>query len=170
MVVAGSHTGAWIENILAEDNVADGTDAGLRMKSTNFMGGGARNVVFRDSALRNIVKQGFIFTLDYNDPNAKLDYQRSTIAGQFRDIRVSDVSVENAGSAAIEVKGDSQHGAWHQGLVFERVRFSGQAKAKIDGLRDSRFAGVSFSDREPGNPWQVSNSQGLAFKDVELAP
>ena len=170
MVVAGSHTGAWIENILAEDNVADGTDAGLRMKSTNFMGGGARNVVFRDSALRNIVKQGFIFTLDYNDPNAKLDYQRSTIAGQFRDIRVSDVSVENAGSAAIEVKGDSQHGAWHQGLVFERVRFSGQARAKIDGLRDSRFAGVSFSDREPGNPWQVSNSQGLAFKDVELAP
>jgi len=167
MVVAGSHTGAWIENILAEDNVADGTDAGLRMKSTNFMGGGARNVVFRDSALRNIVKQGFIFTLDYNDPNAKLDYQRSTIAGQFRDIRVSDVSVENAGSAAIEVKGDSQHDAWHQGLVFERVRFSGQAKAKIDGLRDSRFAGVSFSDREPGNPWQVSNSQGLAFKDVE---
>ncbi|VXC90788.1 Exo-poly-alpha-D-galacturonosidase [Pseudomonas sp. 8Z] len=170
MVVAGSHTGAWIQNILAEDNVSDGTDAGLRMKSTNFMGGGARNVTFRDSAIRNTVKQGFIFTLDYNDPNAILDYKRSTIPGQFRDINVSDVSVENAQMAAIEVKGDSQHDAWHQGLVFERVRFSGQAKAKIDGLRDSRFVDVSFSDMADANPWQVSNSQGLSFEGVNPAP
>ncbi|WDY56214.1 glycoside hydrolase family 28 protein [Pseudomonas sp. PSKL.D1] len=170
MVVAGSHTGAWIQNILAEDNVSDGTDAGLRMKSTNFMGGGARNVVFRDSAMRNTAKQAFIFTLDYNDPNAKLDYQKSTLAGQFRDVRVSDVTVENAGLAAIEVKGDSQHGAYHQGLAFERVRFSGPAKAKIDGLRDSRFDGVHFVETGGANPWQVALSDGLTFHDVEPAP
>ena len=170
MVVAGSHTGAWIQNILAEDNVSDGTDTGLRMKSTNFMGGGARNVVFRDSAMRNTVKQAFIFTLDYNDPNAKLDYQKSTIAGQFRDVRVSDVTVENAQLAAIEVKGDSLHGAYHQGLAFERVRFSGPAKVKIDGLQGSRFEAVHFSEAGTGNPWQVGSSEGLVFKDVRPAP
>ncbi|KMT52358.1 glycoside hydrolase family 28 protein [Pseudomonas fildesensis] len=170
MVVAGSHTGAWIQNILAEDNVSDGTDAGLRMKSTHFMGGGARNVTFRDSAIRNTVKQAFIFTLDYNDPNAKLDYRRSTIAGQFKDIRVSDVSVENAQGAAIEVKGDGEHNAYHQGLVFERVRFSGPARARIDGLKDSRFDRVVFSETGVANPWQLSDSQGLTFNEVEPAP
>ncbi|MFL1416508.1 glycoside hydrolase family 28 protein [Pseudomonas fildesensis] len=170
MVVAGSHTGAWIQNILAEDNVSDGTDAGLRMKSTDFMGGGARNVTFRDSAIRNTVKQAFIFTLDYNDPNAKLDYRRSTIAGQFKDIRVSDVSVENAQGAAIEVKGDGEHNAYHQGLVFERVRFSGPARARIDGLKDSRFDRVVFSETGVANPWQLSDSQGLTFNEVEPAP
>ncbi|MCO8168496.1 glycoside hydrolase family 28 protein [Pseudomonas sp. 21LCFQ02] len=170
MVVAGSHTGAWIQNILAEDNVSDGTDAGLRMKSTNFMGGGARNVIFRDSAIRNTVKQAFIFTLDYHDPNAKLDYQRSTIPGQFRDIRVSDVTVENARSAAIEVKGDSEHDAFHEKLVFERVRFSGPAVAKINGLKDSRFDTVTFSETGDAQPWQVSNSQGLTFRNVEPVP
>ncbi|HDS1816262.1 TPA: glycoside hydrolase family 28 protein [Pseudomonas putida] len=170
MVVAGSHTGAWIQNILAEDNVSDGTDTGLRMKSTNFMGGGARNVVFRDSAMRNTVKQAFIFTLDYNDPNAKLDYKKSTIAGQFRDVRVSDVTVENAQLAAIEVKGDSQHGAYHEGLNFERVRFSGPAKAKIDGLKGSRFDAVHFSETGSANPWQVSASNGLVFEHVQPAP
>ncbi|GAB1617386.1 glycosyl hydrolase family 28 protein [Pseudomonas sp. NGC7] len=170
MVVAGSHTGAWIQNILAEDNVSDGTDTGLRMKSTNFMGGGARNVVFRDSAMRNTVKQAFIFTLDYNDPNAKLDYKKSTIAGQFRDVRVSNVTVENAQLAAIEVKGDSLHGAYHQGLSFERVRFSGPAKAKIDGLKGSRFDTVHFSETDSANPWQVSASDGLVFEDVQPAP
>lgn len=170
MVVAGSHTGAWIQNILAEDNVSDGTDAGLRMKSTNFMGGGARNVIFRDSAIRNTVKQAFIFTLDYNDPNAKLDYQRSTIPGQFRDIRVTDVSVENAQGRAIEVKGDSQHNAYHQGLVFERVRLRGAAGVRIDGLKDSRFDQVVFSDYGPVNPWQVIESSGLSFNQVEPSP
>jgi exo-poly-alpha-galacturonosidase len=170
MVVAGSHTGAWIQNILAEDNVSDGTDAGLRMKSTNFMDGGARNVTFRDSAIRNTVKQAFIFTLDYNDPNAKLDYQRSTVPGQFRDIRVSDVTVESAKVSAIEVKGDSAHGAYHQGLDFQRVRFIGPAKAKIDGLKDSSFSRITFTQHGSDNPWQISGSQGLTFTDVEPAP
>jgi exo-poly-alpha-galacturonosidase len=140
------------------------------MKSTNFMGGGARNVTFRDSAIRNTLKQAFIFTLDYNDPNAKLDYRRSTIAGQFKDIRVSNVSVENAQGSAIEVKGDSQHNAYHQGLIFQDVRFRGAAGARIDGLKDSRFERVVFSEHGNANPWQVTGSSGLSFKDVQPSP
>ncbi|MDE1165178.1 MAG: glycosyl hydrolase family 28 protein [Pseudomonas sp.] len=170
MVVAGSHTGAWIQNILAEDNVSDGTDAGLRMKSTTFMGGGARQVIFRDSALRNTVKQAFIFTLDYNDPNAKLDYRRSAISGQFRDVQVSDVTVENARGMAIQVKGDSHGPVFHQGLAFERVRFSGQGKVRIEELKDSRFENVEFSEQGTANPWQITHSQGLEFKHVQPPP
>lgn len=170
MVVAGSHTGAWIQNILAEDNVSDGTDAGLRMKSTNFMDGGARQVIFRDSAIRNTVKQAFVFTLDYNDPNAKLDYRRSTVPGQFRDIRVSDVTVENARGAALEVKGDSKSNAYHAGLVFERVRFKGPATARIDGLKDSHFNQVLFSESGGANPWHVIDSPGLTFEEVTPQP
>lgn len=170
MVVAGSHTGAWIQNILAEDNVSDGTDAGLRMKSTNFMDGGARQVIFRDSAIRNTVKQAFVFTLDYNDPNAKLDYRRSTVPGQFRDIRVSDVTVENARGAALEVKGDSKSNAYHAGLVFERVRFKGPATARIDGLKDSHFNQVVFSESGGANPWHVIDSPGLTFEEVTPQP
>ena len=69
---------------------------------------------------------------------------------------------------AIEVKGDSQNDAWHQGLVFERVRFSGPAKAQIDGLKDSLFDHVSFSGHGAANPWQITGSVGLTFKDVQL--
>lgn len=170
MVVIGSHTGAWIEHILAEDNVADGTDAGLRMKSTTFMGGGGREVVFRDSALRNIVKQAFIVTLDYNDPNAILDYQRSATSGQFRDVHVSDVSVENTRGSAIEVKGNSAAGLYHQGLSFDRVRFSGPAGVSIDGLKDSRFDRIEFTGQGPVNPWHLTNTQGLQFNQVHPAP
>lgn len=169
MVVAGSHTGGWIQNILAEDNVSDGTDTGLRMKSTNFMGGGARNVTFRDSAIRNTVKQGVIMTLDYHDPNAILDYKRSTVPGQFRDIRVANVTVEDAAGAAIQVKGDSAHDAFHENVAFEQVRFKGKAGAQIDGLRNSRFTDVSFVGSE-GDPWNIKGSEGLSFDRVEPQP
>ncbi|AEF23123.1 glycosyl hydrolase family 28 protein [Pseudomonas fulva] len=169
MVVAGSHTGGWIQNILAEDNVSDGTDTGLRMKSTNFMGGGARNVTFRDSAIRNPVKQGVIMTLDYHDPNAILDYERSTVPGQFRDIRVSNVTVEGAAGAAIQVKGDSAHDAFHENVAFEQVRFKGGAGAQIDGLRDSSFTDVSFVDTQ-GEAWNIKGSEGLRFDRVEPQP
>lgn len=36
--MAGSHTGAWIQDILAEDNVMFMTDNGLRLKSTPATG------------------------------------------------------------------------------------------------------------------------------------
>lgn len=38
-IVTGSHTGAWIEDILAENNVMYLTDIGLRAKSTSTIGG-----------------------------------------------------------------------------------------------------------------------------------
>jgi exo-poly-alpha-galacturonosidase len=45
-VVMGSHTGAWITDILSEDNIINGTDIALRCKSSDFIGGGARDIVF----------------------------------------------------------------------------------------------------------------------------
>ena len=149
--------------------MSDGTDTGLRMKSTNFMGGGARNVTFRDSAIRNTVKQGVIMTLDYHDPNAILDYKRSTVPGQFRDIRVANVTIEDAAGAAIQVKGDSAHDAFHENVAFALVRFKGRAGAQIDGLRNSSFSDVSFAGAE-GDPWNIEGSEGLRFDRVEPQP
>ncbi|MDN3238016.1 glycoside hydrolase family 28 protein [Pseudomonas sp. WAC2] len=169
MIVAGSHTGAWIQNILAEDNVSDGTDVGLRMKSTNFMGGGVRNVIFRDSAIRNSAKQGFIFTLDYNDPNAILDYKRSDISGKFQDIKVSNVTVENPVSAALEIKGDSAHDAFHERFEFAKVSFKGTAPATINGLRNSSFRDITFEETTK-NPWSITNSADLSFTHVVPQP
>lgn len=73
-IVTGSHTGAWIEDILAENNVMYLTDIGLRAKSTSTIGGGARNVTFRNNAMRDLAKQAMVMTLDYADSNANLDY------------------------------------------------------------------------------------------------
>lgn len=125
MVALGSHTGAWIQDMLAEDNVAFLTDNGLRMKSTPATGGGARRIVFRDNAMRSIGTSGntgipagsltfadrgstgnpFVFTLSYSAGSNV--FENAAASAQFKDITVKNVTLDNfstsKGKATIQV-------------------------------------------------------------------
>jgi exo-poly-alpha-galacturonosidase len=158
-VVAGSHTGAGIQDVLAEDNVIDGTDTGLRMKTDPHNGGGARHVVFRDNALKNITMQAFIFTSAYADPGAAIVVEPSAKLAQFRDVHVENVTVDGTGKEAINVIGVAQQ--LHQGLHFDHVTFLNAKPTSIQFLRDSTFHDVLF-DNTP-NPWVITSSTGLSF-------
>ncbi|WP_345631051.1 fibronectin type III domain-containing protein [Rugosimonospora acidiphila] len=165
-VVLGSHTGAWIENIEAEDNVIDGTDVGLRMKTDPNNGGGGRDVLFRDDAIRSVTAQAFIFTSAYSDPNAAIVVEPSTAKAQFRDVDVEHVTVDGTGSQAISVIGVPDQP--HQGLHFTDVRFLHANPTAISYLRDSSFTDVVF-DNTP-NPWGITNSTGLSFHGSTATP
>lgn len=158
-VVAGSHTGAWIQDVLAEDNVIDGTDVGLRMKTDPHNGGGARRVVFRDSALKSVAMQAFIFTSAYADPGAAIVVEPSAKLAQFRDVHVENVTVDGTGKDAIDVIGVADQ--LHQDLHFDGVRFLNSKPTSIQFLRDSTFHDVVF-DNTP-DPWVIANSTGLSF-------
>ena len=106
-IVEGSHTGAWIEDIVAEDNVMDRTDIGLRMKTDPNNGGGSRDVVFRDSALKAIAMQAFIFTSAYADANAAIVVEPAAQKSQFRDVLVEHVTVDGTAKESISVIGSA---------------------------------------------------------------
>lgn len=159
-VVAGSHTAAWIENILAEDNVIYHNDVGLRCKTTNVVGGGARNILFRDNALKDIKFQAFIFTSAYNDPNAVIQFKAASAPGRFRDITVKNCTVDTTGAPAIEVAGVSD--GFDENIHFENVKFSNVKPAKIDYMKNSSFSKVTFENMT-SNPWVITNSIGLSF-------
>ncbi|MDQ7989561.1 MAG: glycoside hydrolase family 28 protein [Candidatus Dactylopiibacterium sp.] len=194
-VVAGSHTGAWIQDILAEDNVMFLTDNGLRMKSTPATGGGARRVVFRDNAMReigtrNTARAGgrdfvnntngnpFIFTLAYSAGSNVFD--NASVAAQFREITVHNVTVDNGNAATggavilsdAYAGGDSQlaFGAnWHAQIRFDSVKFNAVKPASIARLRDSGFSKVSFTN-SGSTPWgTITDSIGITFREVTPA-
>uniref|UniRef100_A0A915P7Y8 Pectate lyase n=1 Tax=Meloidogyne floridensis TaxID=298350 RepID=A0A915P7Y8_9BILA len=48
---AGSHTAAWIKNLLVEYNVIVSASNGIRCKSSPPMGGGVKNAIFRNIAI-----------------------------------------------------------------------------------------------------------------------
>jgi exo-poly-alpha-galacturonosidase len=162
-VVAGSDTAAWIESILAEDNVLNGTGSGLRCKTAPGIGGGAQNITFRNSALKNITDgegQPFIFTSAYSNSTAASSYKPAPDLPQFKHIFVSNCSVNGSKSNAIFVSGLA--GACHTDIHFTNVSFANTLPASINYMSNSSFTNVTF-DRSITNPWLVTNSTNLTF-------
>src|SRR6185312_5993215 len=99
-VVTGSHTGGWIQDFLVEDNIMYKTDVGLRSKTNTPMGGGAKNILFRNNALEGIDGDGpFVFTSAYTDANAAIQYEPADVISQFRDMEIVDTTVRNQGGS-----------------------------------------------------------------------
>ncbi|ATA26209.1 exo-poly-alpha-D-galacturonosidase [Brenneria goodwinii] len=164
-IVTGSHTGAWIENIVAENNVMYLTDVGLRAKSATDIGGGARNILFRNNAMKDIAKQAVVITLSYSDPNAKIDYPPSKTPAEFRNFLIKNVTVQGTTgpSPSIDIKGDSAKNAWHSKIRFVNVRLDNVPPASISDLRDSQFDDVVFSRLRDGEtPWNFSATENVS--------
>ncbi|WP_277668659.1 pectinesterase family protein [Caproiciproducens galactitolivorans] len=159
-VVCGSHTAAWIEKILAEDNVLNGTGTGLRCKTSKGTGGGARNIVFRDTAMRNLTDNGgqpFIFTSNYNGGTISDPAEE---APAFQNILVQNCSVDSAKSSAIYVEGLPEKS--HNQIQFRNVIFKNTKPASIRYFENGLFENVVF-DSHIKDPWDIQNANGLKF-------
>jgi len=164
-VVFGSFTAAWIQNVLVEDCVFDGTDIGLRFKTGTKQGGGARNVLCRDITIKNIVKNSAIFF----DSSYSCDYP-SGGPGQFKDITVKNITCTNIKKNGIFVNGLA--GTPHTNLSISNVSIDGAAAggANIKYCTNSTFDTINIINSAP--PWTIdsNSSPGLAFKNCSPTP
>jgi exo-poly-alpha-galacturonosidase len=176
-VVAGSHTGAWIKNILAEDNVMYHTDNGLRMKSTPGTGGGAKDIVFRDNAMKDMSTNAFIFTLAYSAGSNIFD--NATSCAQFRDVTIKNVTLDNAGGGKAPISVDGYDGTdtslgyaetFQENITFDTVKITNaKTAASISRLKNSTFKDVTVTN-SASTFWVISNSTGNTFSNVSPAP
>ncbi|TCN26308.1 fibronectin type III domain-containing protein [Mesobacillus foraminis] len=176
-VVTGSHTGSWIQDFVVEDNIMYKTDVGLRSKTNTPMGGGARNILFRDNALEGIDGDGpFVFTSAYTDANAAILYEPAQEISQFKDMTIENTTVRNQGGSkkqSILVSGNNDVGeVYHENITFKDVKFDNVYSANLDYAKDFKFINVSFTNVKDngGNPWRIKNSTGLVFENTTGAP
>ncbi|MEH7493544.1 fibronectin type III domain-containing protein [Neobacillus niacini] len=176
-VVTGSHTGSWIQDFVVEDNIMYKTDVGLRSKTNTPMGGGARNILFRDNALEGIDGDGpFVFTSAYTDAKASILYEPAQKISQFRDMEIVNTTVRNQGGSkkqSILVSGNDAVGeVYHENITFRNVKFDNVFSVNMDYAKDFKFINVAFTNVKDngGNPWRIKNSTGLLFEDTTQAP
>ncbi|MEH7226723.1 fibronectin type III domain-containing protein [Bacillus sp. JJ1566] len=176
-VVTGSHTGGWIQDFLVEDNIMYKTDVGLRSKTNTPMGGGAKNILFRNNALEGIDGDGpFVFTSAYTDANAAILYEPAEIISQFRDMEIVDTTVRNQGGSnkqSILVNGNNNAGeVYHENITFKNVKFDNVYSVNMNYAKDFKFINVSFTNVKDngGNPWRITNSTGLVFENTTATP
>jgi exo-poly-alpha-galacturonosidase len=172
-VVTGSHTGSWIQDFLVEDNIMYKTDVGLRSKTNTPMGGGARNIHFRDNALEGIDGDGpFVFTSAYTDANAAILYEPAQEISQFKDMLIENTTVRNQGGSnkqSILVTGNSDVGeVFHENITFQNVKFDNVFSANLNYAKGLKFINVDFTNIKDnnGNPWRIKNSEELVFENT----
>ena len=164
-VVFGSFTAAWIQNVLVEDCLFDGTDIGLRFKTGTKQGGGARNVLCRDITIKNIAKHSAIFF----DSSYSCDYP-SGGPGQFKDITVKNITCTNLKKYGIYVSGLA--GTPHTNLSLSNVSIDGGTSggANIKYCINSTFDTIKIANSAP--PWTIdaNSTSGLTFKNCDPLP
>ncbi|MCP2048518.1 UNVERIFIED_ORG: exo-poly-alpha-galacturonosidase [Paenarthrobacter nicotinovorans] len=183
-VAVGSNTAAWVQRVLAEDNVMYKVETGgLRMKSTSDMAGGGRDFLFRDTAMACMGSSAFIMSLSYNQsPSGYVAAESAT----FKDVVVRNVSVDGNNSPTcgmavsdskpvIDIQAGPSLGegtATLSAFTFQDVVFRNVNPANIRGLQDSTFDGVTFqSVRNNANPWRLDQySTGNTFTNVSPMP
>ncbi len=187
-IVIGSHTGAWIQDILAEDNIMDETDVGLRAKSNQINGGGGRRIVYRDNAHRNIRSHGMIITLAYADNNQIIDFEPAKTSGVFENIRITHNSFEytpdwtpdpkaenNDGGKspaqldALQITGDVAHGVLHKNIVIDDLLLINAGPILINGLQDGVLRNIRYEGFRGSAPaLTTGNAPGLKLENLRL--
>jgi exo-poly-alpha-galacturonosidase len=164
-VVFGSFTGAWIQNVLVEDCIFDGTDIGLRFKTGEKQGGGARNVLARDITIKNIAKNSAIFF----DSSYSCEYP-SGGPGQFKDITIKNITCENLKKYGIWISG--QAGTPHTNINISNVSIDGgkSGGAYIKNCTNSTFDTIDIKNSTPVWTIDSNSTSGLNFKNCNPKP
>ncbi|EIV99550.1 fibronectin type III domain-containing protein [Thermoanaerobacter siderophilus] len=181
VVAMGSHTAAWIQNILAEDNVINGNAVGLRGKSQSGNGGGARNIIFRDSALANITDNDgspFLLTVAYSSAPPTDLSNWAPDEPTFHDILIKNCTVNGTKKYAILIQGSPD--GYDYNLTFDNIYFgAGTYQTKMAYLKNCTFNNVVFygstpnydgNKKVPVNPWFATNASSLMFKGITTSP
>ena len=165
-VAFGSHTAAWIQNVLIEDCVFDGTDRGLRFKTDKSSGGGARNVLCRDIIIKNIAREAAIF-LDSNYPPSKYP---PAGPGQFKDITIKNITCTNLKKYGVYINGlpDTPH----NNISITNVSINGAKRggAYIKHCTNSTFDTIKITNSTPVWTIDPNSTSGLTFKNCNPAP
>ena len=139
-VVIGSEMSGGVRNVLAENIVADGNDAGVRIKSRRGRGGVVENIHYRNLTYKNIVKEAITIDMFYdvgNNPNVKQDSPDALPV--YRNILVENLKCDGA-ATAIRIRGleDSPM----SNIVLRNVQISAKQGVTITNAPDTRLSDV----------------------------
>jgi polygalacturonase len=135
-VVIGSEMSGGVRNVLAENLTADGTDAGVRIKTRRGRGGTVENIVYRNMTLKNIAKQAITIDMFY-DVGGNPDVDQSSPEGLpvIRNVLVENLKCDGA-ATAIVVRGlpDSQI----TGVTLRNIDITAKQGVTISGAPDTQ--------------------------------
>jgi polygalacturonase len=139
-VVIGSEMSGGVRNVHAENLTADGTDAGVRIKTRRGRGGVVENIVYRNMRLTNIARQAITIDMFYDvGGNPNVDQSGADGVPVIRNVLVEDLKCDSA-ATAIVVRGLPESPM--TGIALRDVEITAKEGVTITGAPDVRVNNV----------------------------
>ncbi|MEQ8241102.1 MAG: glycoside hydrolase family 28 protein [Cyclobacteriaceae bacterium] len=154
-VVIGSEMSGGVKKITISNCVFDGTDRGIRIKSTRGRGGVVEDIRVDNVIMKNIRKEAIRLNMFYSNVPEEPVSERTPI---FRNIHFSDITVE--ANIAVELIGLPEMPI--ENITFSNINFTTKQGMTITDARNIEIDHVEINT-EMGPSLQVINT-----KDIEI--
>lgn len=180
LLAMGSHTGGWIGDMVAEENVYNSSESGsngvLRMKSGATTGGGIRNIVVRDNAVNytNGGNRTIVIDTSYSDGNASTAFgPESEHPLTFENVLVRNMTVSNSSVPLISTAapGSSAYAKSPvlRNFTFEDINIlslsgTNGGTIEINGMSDVTFRNITGLRKAIS----ATNSKNVTIENCDL--
>jgi polygalacturonase len=159
-VVLGSETSGGIRNVVASNIVAQGTDRGIRIKSTRGRGGVMENIRFDNWVIEDTPNPAIEVTNYYTRAPEEPVSSRTPV---FRNIAISNVTI-NRCKTAVSIEGLPE-------MPVEGLRLTDVLANAHEGLRAFNTSGLELHNvrinAETGIPFLIRDSSRLDLDGVQ---
>lgn len=163
-VTVGSEMSGGVRNLKVTNCIFNGTDIGLRFKSTRGRGGTVENVEISNVAMHNIKTDAISLNLYYwvsGDPKPEPFSERTPI---FRGMHFRNITCDGA-KRAIEIRGLPESPV--ENITFENVRMKAKEGVVIIDAKDIRLTDVNL-ETETTNGLRSQNTKGLSLSNFNV--
>jgi polygalacturonase len=162
-VVIGSEMSGGVRKITISNCVFDGTDRGIRIKTTRGRGGVVEEIRVDNIIMKNIRQQAVVLDMMYSRMPPEPVSERTP---QFRNIHLSNITAQT--NEAIYINGLSEMPV--EDVTFNDIQFDAQKGASIREAKGIEFHNVRITAKE-GPSVVAENVKGLVLDAVKtLSP
>jgi polygalacturonase len=155
----GSEMSGGVKNIVVDNCVLDGTDNGIRIKSTRGRGGVIENVRISNLIMRNIREAAILLTTFYRKSDPEPVSDRTPI---FRNIHISGITA--AGTITCEVTGLAEMPI--ENVTFSDIQLTGKTGFAIKDVKGIELHHVTVNT-ESGPAFTATGVDGLELDGVK---
>lgn len=159
-VVIGSEMSGGVRRVTISNCVFDGTDSGIRLKSSRGRGGVVEELRVDNIVMKNIQRNAFIFDLFYDKESKTEPVSERTPV--FRNIHLSNITGSDIKQIGY-IKGIEEMPV--QDLSFSNMNMKAEIGFIVDMAEDIHFDNVDFSS-QTGSPWQFSKCKQIILNNV----
>jgi polygalacturonase len=157
-VVIGSEMSGDVRKITISNCIFDGTDRGIRIKTTRGRGGIVEEIRVDNIIMKNIQRQAIVLDMAYTRTQPEPVSERTP---QFRNIHLSNITAQT--NEAIYINGLAEMPV--DDITFSDIQFDAQTGATIKEASNITFHNVRITTKD-GSSVMAENVKGLVLDNM----